>query len=352
MKKIAVLAAISLIFLAGLPTQKAHAQSEAGVLFLQISPGVRADGMGEAFVALANDASAVYWNTGGLGFLNGHELLIMHSNWLPQLAGDLFYDYVSYIHHINGLGTFGASVTYLNLGQQNVTLENGPEVVDHFTSYDFAVSGAFGTLLGEHTGVGLNMKVIRSNLAPFGAGKEKGTGQTWSFGVDLGVLYQAPFLKNLNLGMNLTNMGPKISYIDVDQADPQPTTLKAGLAYHIINSKYNKLTYVLDFDKLLVRRYKDGTSDPFYKAIFTSWTDQPIKQEMKEIITHTGLEYWYSNLIALRVGYWYDELGNVKPYTFGAGLKYSLYRFDFGYIAAGEGHPLTDTMRFSLTIGF
>lgn len=352
MKKVVVLSAILLVLLAGNSVQKAQAQSEAGVLFLLISPGVRADGMGEAFVALANDASAVYWNTGGLAFLQGRQLLIMHSNWLPQLGSDMFYDYVAYTHHLKGLGTFGASVTYLNMGTQNVTLENSPQVVDHFTSYDFAISGAFGTLVGEHTGVGINMKVIRSNLAPFGAGKEKGKGQTWSFGVDLGILYKTPFIKNLNLGANLTNLGPKISYIDVDQADPQPTNLKVGLAYHIINSKYNKLTYVLDFNKLLVRRYKNGKSDPFYKAIFTSWGDQPINQEMKEVITHTGLEYWYSDLIALRVGYWYDEIGNVKPYTFGAGLKYSIYRFDFGYIAAGQGHPLSDTMRFSLTIGF
>ncbi len=352
MKKVLLIVLSVFVLFAGMTTRQARAQSEAGVLFLLISPGVRADGMGEAFVGLADDASAVYWNTGGLAFQNGHELLIMHSNWLPQLASDLFYDFVAYTHHINGLGTFGASVTYLNLGTQNVTLETGPEVVDHFTSYDFAASGAFGTLIGEHTGVGVNMKIIRSSLAPFGAGKEKGKGQAWSFGVDLGLLYKTPFLKGLSFGMNLANMGPKISHIDVDQADPQPTNLRVGLAYHIINSQYNKLTYVLDFNKLLVRRYKDGTSDPFYKAIFTSWTDQPIREELKQVITHTGLEYWYSNLIGLRVGYWYDEVGNVKPFTFGAGLKYSLYRFDFGYIAAGEGHPLTDTMRFSLTIGF
>jgi len=350
-KAVFVFVCVLVLIMAGLQGD-CFAQSEAGLLFLLISPGVRADGMGEAFVALADDASAIYWNAGALGFLQHHEILLMHSNWLPQLASDLFYDFGAYVHHVPGLGTFGGSVTYLNMGEQNVTRSTGPEVVDHFISYDVALSGAFGTLVSENIGVGVNMKIIRSNLSPIGAGQEKGSGQAWSFGVDLGMLYKHFLVKGLNFGINLSNLGPKIAYIDVDQADPQPTNLKVGFAYKLLDMEYNKITVTADFNKLLVRRYKDGTSDPFYKAIFTSWTDEPIKQEMKRVISHVGAEYWYSDLVALRVGYWYDEIGNVKPTTFGAGLKYSLYRFDFGYIAAGEGHPLSDTMRFSLTIGF
>ena len=80
--------------------------------------------------------------------------------------------------------------------------------------------------------------------------------------------------------------------------------------------------------------------------------DDPWDVELKKIIFSGGMEYWYSDLIALRVGYYYDKMGKVKYATFGAGLKYSLYGFDFGYVSAGEGHPLSDTMRFSLTIGF
>lgn len=328
------------------------AQSEAGILFLLISPGVRADGMGEAFVALADDASAVFWNPGGLAFLENREFLFMHSNWLPQLSSDLFYDYGAYTHRINGLGTFGLSVTYMNFGEQNVTLEGGPEVVDKFTSYDFAVSGAFGTNISKNVGVGVNMKLIRSNLAPFGAGKEEGKGQAWTFGVDLGILYKQFIFDKLNFGANLTNMGPKVAYIDVDQADPQPTNLKVGFAYRLLDSEFNKITLTADFNKLLVRRYEDGTSDPFYKAIFTSWSDEPFSREMEKVITHVGMEYWYSDFFALRAGYWNDKIGKVHPTTFGAGFRYSLYRIDFGYIAAGKGHPLTDTMRFSFSVTF
>ena len=69
------------------------AQSEAGAIFLLIAPGARAGGMGEAQVAVANDAYASYWNPAGLGFLDGQELALMHVNWLPGLADDLYYEF-------------------------------------------------------------------------------------------------------------------------------------------------------------------------------------------------------------------------------------------------------------------
>lgn len=350
MKKLGVVA-ISLILIVLMTTQ-AFPVSEAGVLFLLISPGVRADGMGEAFVAIANDVSAVYWNPGGLGFQTGRELIFMHSNWLPQLTSDLFYDFAAYKHHIYGLGTFGVSVTYLNLGEQIITGETGPEELGRFMSYDAATALSYGTQMTDNIGLGVSIRLIRSNLAPIGAGAEQDKGQTWAFSFDVGILYRNLFLRGLNFGANLANVGPKITYIDADQADPQPTNLKFGFAYKLVDGQYNKLTAAFDVNKLLVRRHKDGTSDPVYKAIFTSWADDPQKEEFKKMITHVGLEYWYNNMIALRAGYWHDEEGKVKPTTFGFGLRYSLYELDFGYIAAGEGHPLTDTMRLSLQIGF
>lgn len=350
MKKFGI--SILLIVLIILPSSQAFAVSEAGVLFLLISPGVRADGMGEAFVAIADDVSAVYWNPGGLGFQSGREFLFMHSNWLPQLTSDLFYDFAAYKHSVYGLGTFGISLTYLNLGEQIITDETGPEEKGRFMSYDASLALSYGTQMSDNIGLGVTIRLIRSNLAPMGAGAEKGKGQTWAFNFDLGVLYRDMLVNGLNLGVNFMNVGPKIAYIDVDQADPQPTNLKLGLAYKIFDMEYNKLTVAFDINKLLVTRHKDGTSDPVYQALFTSWTDDPFADEMKKIISHIGMEYWYANLIALRTGYWHDTEGKVKPWTFGFGIRYSLYELDFGYIAAGEGHPLTDTMRFSLQIGF
>jgi len=111
----------------------------------------------------------------------------------------------------------------------------------------------------------------------------------------------------------------------------------------------------VEADKILVRKYLDENgetvSDPFYKAIFTAWTDDGLDMELKKTIFNFGMEYWYSDLIALRMGRHIDDIGKVRYWAFGVGLKYSIYQFDFGYVSAGQGHPLNDTMRFSLSFG-
>ncbi|MBN1999485.1 PorV/PorQ family protein [candidate division KSB1 bacterium] len=350
-----------------LSASQVYAVSEAAVLFLMISPGARAAGMGEAFVALADDATAVFWNPAGLAFQQGRELTLMHANWLPQFDSDLFYEFGAYRHPVEGIGTFGANITFLNLGKQYITGEDSPEILGEFSSYEFALSGTYGTLISENWSVGVGLRYIRSNLSDVGAGAEKGEGKANAFGFDVATLYKVPMLPQLSFGLNLSNMGPKITYIDAAQADPLPTNLKVGFAYKIVDTKFNKLTVVGDLNKLMVTRHADGTSDPFYKALFTSpWTivekerqniggeDEKVTGESKIFngIISGGVEYWYNDMFALRAGYYYDEPGKVKFMSFGAGIQYSLYRFDFGYVSAAEGHPLANTMRFSLSIGF
>jgi len=352
MKKLLVILFIGLMFL-GI-AQESYAVSEAAVLFLMISPGARASGMGEAFVAIADDATAVYWNPAGLAYQYGREVTIMHANWLPQFANDMYYDFLAYRQDVEGVGTIGFNVTFLNMGKQTITGEDSPEPLGEFSSYDIAFAGSYGTTVTDNLAMGVTLRYIRSNLAPQGQGAERGEGKANAFAFDLGLLYKFPFWsQKLAWGMNLSNMGPKISYIDVAQADPLPTNLKTGLAFKAVNQKYNKLTFAFDINKLLVTPNGDGEgADPFYKAVITSWYDDDIDEEFRKMIYSLGAEYWYSDLIALRAGYYYDEAGKVKYATFGAGLRYSLYGFDFGYVSAGEGHPLSDTMRFSLTIGF
>ena len=167
-----------------------YAVSNAAVLFLMISPGARAAGMGEAFVALADDATAVYWNPAGLAFQDQREISLMHANWLPQFGADLFYDFGSYIHPVEGLGTFGFNVTYLNLGEQTITDETGPEALGTFKSYEYALSATYGTLLAENWGVGLGLRYIRSNLSSVGIGTAQGDGKANAFAFDLSTLYK------------------------------------------------------------------------------------------------------------------------------------------------------------------
>ncbi len=350
MKKYFAIASLLLIML--FVSQQALAVSEAALLFLLISPGARPAGMGEAFVAVANDASAVFWNPAGLAYQTGREITFMHANWLPGLTDDLFYEFLAYKMSIEGVGTIGFNVVYLNLGKQMRTSSTGQELGE-FNSSEYAISASYGATVTDNLAMGLSLRFIYSSLSPYGAGTERGSGTASGFAFDVGLLYNFPFLNNrLSWGMNLSNMGPKIAYIDEDQADPLPTNLKTGFAFKLVDQKYNKITLTADINKLLVTPRKGSKADPFLKAIVTSWYDDPFQTELDKITRSVGIEYWYSDLFALRTGYYHDKEGKVHYFSFGAGIKYASYGFDFGYVAAEKGHPLADTMRFSLTAGF
>jgi len=341
---------ITLLLLAGTFSSVEAGVAEATGIFLLIAPGARPGGMGEAFVAVADDATTTWWNPAGLAFLERRELTLMHTNWLPEFhLPDLYYDYISFTNFVDEWGTVGFNVIFINLGESPHTDDTG-QVLGYFRTFETAVSASYGATVTENFGLGLNVKFIYSHLSDVGAGQEQGDGIATDFAVDLGVLYKwnDPFLhKQLNFGANLANMGPKMSYIDRAQADPIPTNLKFGLAWVPINDGYNKVTLAYDMNKLLVRKHSDGKTDPFFIALATAWTDQPVFIDM---IYNVGVEYWYSDMVALRYGYWNDQLGHLKPMTYGASFKISAYRFDFSYIFGEGSETQKNTMRLSLNI--
>lgn len=339
----------------GLMAGNLFAQGEAAAEFLLIAPGARAGGIGEANVALANDAYATYWNPAGLANLKGKEFSGMHASWLPQFnLGDMYYDFASYTQHFENLGTFGLSAIYLTLGEQEYRDENN-NLLGVFDSFQLALGLSYGTRLTENLSVGSTAKFIYLKLTnanvQVGAQSTDGTGT--SMALDLGLLYNPNwFSKRLTFGLNIQNLGPKITFVDAAQADPIPSNFKAGVAYKALNSEFNELTFTADINKLLVKRNDDGSSDPFYKAIFTSWTDGGFDHQIKRSSIGGGAEYWYAGLFSLRAGYFYEDIGKRRFATFGAGIRYSMYQFDFGYISGEKDHPLSETMRFSLSFIF
>lgn len=338
----------------------------SAVPFLLIAPNSRASGMGEAGVALADDGWAVYWNPAGLAFQKGSEVSLSHANWLPKFnLPDLWIAHMVYKQSFEELGgTVATGMTFLNLGDIQHTGSGGPEILGTFKSYEFAITAGYGTQLSQDLGIGLNARVIYSRLSPVGTEAEQGNGTATGFSFDVGMLYKPrsvpiPFTdvdlgSRLNLGFNLSNIGPSLTYIDKAQADPLPMNLRLGLAYKVLESEFNNLTYILDFNKMLIKRNAFGTADPFYKAFFTSWTGQSFGTQLREFVTSTGFEYWYGSprWVGLRVGYFYEDpqFGNRKFLTFGAGVRYDMYGFDFSYISASDQHPLSDTLRFTLLI--
>ena len=391
------------------------AQSSASALFLLIAPGASAGGTGEAHVADASDAYASYWNPAALAFLTRYEVVAQYSQWLPNLASDMAYNYIGGRFNVPEVGTFGSHLIYLDLGEQNRTDEFGNDL-GSFRSYMWAGAVGFGLQMSPRSSLGLNVKVVQQNLSPVSTGAEKGKGVSTDFAFDLGY-YRMQFLFNsLDLGVAVTNIGPKVAFIDEDQADPMPTNLKMGIKWWIIQSEFNKFALLYDMNKLLVASHpgvdhdgdgiiggydREGFDDPdaeygrngklevahtdsWYLALFTSWWDDwkfggdvdlngngyidsvgaeseievgnqndgSFMNEFDTITHNIGIEYWYSSYFAIRAGYIYDKLGKIGNPTFGAGIHYGPYGFDFGYIYGEQGHPLTNTMRFSLNMAF
>lgn len=258
------------------------------------------------------------------------EVTLMHVNWLPELADDLFYEYLAYVQHLEGWGTVGANVTFLNLGKNVRTGEGDTTVLGEFSSFDVAFALSYGTRLTDRIAGGLTAKVIYSNLASVGAGKEQGTGRGASVALDGGLLYR-PGGQRLTLGLAITNLGPNISYIDADQSDPLPRNAAVGFTYKLFDSPYNRLTLIGEINKELVN------------------LNSPRKVEIEETILNGGVEYWYGSFFALRAGYIYDKAGDVKTPTFGGGLQYANFRFDFSYIPSVGQQPLSNTLRLSMS---
>ncbi len=348
-------------------------QGEAAVPFLLLAPDSRAGGVGESGTGLADNSAAIFWNPAGIAFQTGTEISITHSNWLPQFKLDLFYDYLTFRQYIEELdGSVTASITYMNFGEFVRTGETDPTPLGTFRSFDAALTLGYATKIHQDWGLGFNFRLIHSRLSDVSVGEEKGKGVATSVSFDIGAMWRPktlyiPFTdinigEQLSIGMNLSNLGPKIYYIDKAQADPIPTNFRLGFAYRIFSDEFNSLTYTLDFSKLLVSRDSTGSKE-FYEALFTAWGDKPFKEELRDIVTSMGLEYWYGTpgdfLFALRSGFFYEDpsYGNRKFVTFGAGIRYDIYGFDFSYITTsvfknGENHPLSDTLRFTVLIGW
>jgi len=261
------------------------------------------------------------------------QITFMHSNYLVDLADDIYYEFFSFVYPTSDWGTFGLGVTFLSLGNQVRTNEVGT-ILGNFYTYEMAMTLSYGTKLMNNLYGGISLKYINSHLSDAGAGKEQGSGSGYSVAVDGGVLFDVT--RRLTIAATVTNIGPDISYIDADQADPLPRKLSFGYAFKLIDSPYNKLSIIGEETKLLVDLNDDLTT------------------EIEEIIPHIGLEYWYSNIAGLRAGYVYDDKGVQKYMTLGASLQYTSFRFDIAYIPPTneDYNRLGRTIRFSMNVGF
>jgi hypothetical protein len=263
----------------------------------------------------------------------GHsEASLMYVKWLPELADDLYYSFASFSTPKEGWGTFGGSFTLISYGTFSRMTEGGIEA-GQFQSYDFAAAVSYGTSITNRLKGGLSFKLIRSQLSDQGAGTEKGSGSSTGYAIDVGMLYH--FSSRLTGGAALTNIGPKMSYIDAAQSDDLPRNLAIGLSYKLLRSEYTSLIATVEANKLMVG--------------LTGKTSK----ELQEAIYNGGFEFAYANLLAVRGGYIYDQEGEVKTFTVGFGLSpFAWGGVDFAYIPSQKDFSLANTLRISLRIIF
>lgn len=343
------------------------------VPFLLIAPDARLGGMGEAGVAVLPDANAMGVNPSKLAFLDRkYGFSVSYSPWLKNLVPDVSITYLSGFYKPDAKTTLGAALRYFNLGEIQLTDINQQDM-GVYTPNELAFDVTYARQMSESFSLGTSLRYIHSNLSSgqFSTGQQNKAGR--AVAVDVSAYFKKPtvFLGTdaiLSAGLNISNIGTKISYSDRGNTSFLPTNLKIGGASTFIIDDFNQFTFALDFNKLMV------PTQPIYDVngriiagkdpdrsvpagIFGSFSDAPggFKEEMKEISIATGMEYWYDQQFAFRAGYFYEspQKGNRRYFTLGAGLKYQVFNIDIAYLVANsQDSPLANTIRFSLLFNF
>ena len=293
-----------------------------GAVFLLIWPGARATALSGAYAAIAEDATACYYNQAGLAFIDKTMITLQHANWLPGLHPDMYYEYAGVVKPIK-MGTVGLNIIYLTTGETRVVDEQGI-YKGTYTTFDIAVGLNYGFKMSQNLGLGLGWKFIYSYLVPDWVWKELpglgidqgGTGITYGF--DVGVLYK-PF-RFLALAGALQNIGPYISYTESGAADPLPYTLRLGMRFEPINTQIIRIALTTDVTKILIGMFADED-----KSFFEN-----VQYEFEEAWKAAGLEIDYYNFVKLRVGYFIDTEGAREGFTYGGGIRAGGFSLDVG----------------------
>jgi hypothetical protein len=331
-------AATALSAVALIAAASAFAQN-AGGISTQIPVGGRAEGMGRAYTAIADDATATWWNPAGLGFLPGNQIALMHTQLVPGLANDVYFEYLAYTHQYQGWGSVGISAAYLTYGTSPAIDEQGNQYGE-FKSYEVVPELTYGTRLTPNVAVGVGLKYISVNLAPAWA---TGTGQPGNgktFAADFGTLIHVPlaeersFLPSASFAVVLDNLGPNIAFIQEDQSDPIARELKLGAAATLYDAEPFKATFAFDLTEPLVE-YK-------FPASFHD-----------HVLLGTGVEVAYRNLIAARIGYVDDSVGTIQDTAYGVGISpIRGVRFDYANVPQSKYIRDSRVSKFSLTASF
>ncbi|MBK7649556.1 MAG: type IX secretion system outer membrane channel protein PorV [Flammeovirgaceae bacterium] len=333
------------------------------VPFLTITPDARAGGMGDAGVATSADVNSAYWNAGKLAFIDnglGYGISGSYTPWLGKIINDMYVFYLSGFYKIGRVQTVAASMKYFDLGEIQFKDVNNNDL-GRFNPREFAFDVTYSRMLTEELAIGGALRYIYSNLTGALSTGNIDARPGNSVAVDLGIYYTKPFRSSnssYSLGAAITNLGAKITYSDSNNKDFIPTNLRLGGAYTRELDSQNKLTFALDFNKLMVPSPPKDNTTPLLSGIFGSFSDAPggFKEEISEFMVSTGTEYWYNDTFAGRLGYFYEARykGNRQYLTAGVGFRYQKFGIDVAYLVPTNGreNALAETIRFTLMMNF
>lgn len=346
-----------------------------GVTSQSIAPDARGGGMGDIGAATEADVHSQYWNPAKYPFnIARAGVGVSYTPWLRQLVNDINLAYMSGFYRIGDMQALSASLRYFSLGE--VSLSSGMDQASDMTikPYEMSVDLAYSRMLSENFSAAVGLRFILSDIT-YDYTEETSPGK--AFAADIGLYYNKYFMAgsrefNFAWGLNISNIGTKISYGGDDNAEFIPTNLRLGISFLVPFNEYNKLAISADANKLLVPTYPiqgDEESSEDYQqrlqkdyydispisGIFKSFGDAPggFKEEMQEIQWSVGAEYSYNDRFILRAGYHHESAnkGNRKYFTAGAGFRMSVFAIDCAYVVStAQSNPLDQTLRF--TLGF
>ena len=336
---------------------------------LSIAPDARAGGMGDVGVASTPDINSQYWNPAKYVFMESDAgLSVSYTPWLRKLVSDIDLAYLAGYWKFDQRQALSASLRYFSLGDITLMDQLGyPQGSAH--PNEVAVDLAYSRLLSEKFSASIALRFIYSDLnngINLSGGSEMYPGS--SVAADVAAYYKSPVALQgvdgtLAFGVNISNIGSKISYDQNETSNFIPTNLRVGGSFDYPLDNYNKISVNLDLNKLLVPTPKLNPTAADITAynkmspiagIFNSFTDAPggFKEELQEVTWSLGAEYAYNNQFFVRGGYFNESQykGNRKYFTAGAGFKLNVFQLDAAYvISTSQSNPLDQTLRFTLS---
>ena len=342
---------------------------EHAVVSQTIAPDARAAGMGDVGVATDPDVNSQYWNPAKYPFcISRAGIALNYTPWLRQLVNDIDLAYLAGYYRIGDYSAISGSLRYFSLGE--VYTYDGSDMT--VKPYEMSLDVAYSLMLSENFSMAAALRWIYSDLRYDYSEDSKPAS---AFAADLAMYYNKYVNLGsrecqLGLGLNLSNIGSKISFFGDEESQFLPANMRLGASLMIPVDEWNRFTITADANKLLVPTVpaqEEGESNTDYQdrvrreysdvsaisGIFKSFGDAPggFKEELEEVQWSVGAEYVYHDQFSIRAGYHHqaESKGNLKYFTVGGGFRMSVFSLDVGYvISTARSNPLDQTLRFTL----